>query len=379
VAKPTQDSKPKPPAAPPTYVKDAEGIAKAWGLKLYDPSRWKMLVKQLDAVRAAMKAPGFPPKIKSKGYERAAIMAFAMERVEVHKNLREFVVHENRIATDTPSAPRRQPAAGDLPEQSDPAGQDLFDAPESFEASLLLWKDKVVNPEKWLMSPIQQWQLKEVKKRWPELFEFPTNASGTTDAGVNIEGGLRGVANWIRNNYSGRLSRLPSHTDISNWTKGEYLPHGCRENFPASDANNSRYKTHAVTAWVEKYLVKADSAQALPMSVLDDRQRKEKADADMAEMAAEAQRKKLSGMYVLTETAERTATAIGIAVRTLTREALERALPKRFGDKLAARFPEQHAALKEELVADCVAVFTDWQRLAQARIEELLAQARQEN
>ena len=48
--------------------------------------------------------------------------------------------------------------------------------------------------------------------------------SGFTGS-VNIEGGYRGVANWIRNNYHGRLSRVPSHTDIQDWNKGERLNH----------------------------------------------------------------------------------------------------------------------------------------------------------
>ena len=393
-----QDSKPKTqdpkPKTPPTWVKDADGIAKAWGMKLYEQR--KMMVKQLDAVRAAIKDAGFPVKVKGKGYDRAAVMAFAMERVEMHQSQRKFVLSLESKALSQKAAtqdarPKTQDPRRDLPEQDEPANGELFEN-TGFEATLDLWQDKLNFPMKWQESPLQNWQMKHLQKHRPHLFEKDDAGAVISSAeSENIEGGYRGVAGWIRNNYQGRLSRLPNHTDIVNWSRGEYLPAGCRENFPASEANNSRYKTALVVAWVEKYIIKAETGQALPLTGLDDRQRKEKADADLAEMAAEAQRKKLSGLYVLTETAERTGTAIGIALRTLTREALERALPKRFAEKVSSfKFqvssgettglpPEAVVTLKEQLLADCVAVFTDWQRQAQARLDELLKQAQMEN
>lgn len=261
----------------PVYVKDDAGIAKAWGLRLYEQR--KMAVKQLESVRAVLNRPDFPAKIKGKGWDRAAVIQWGMARVEVHSSGRKFVLNPETLKPETLKAAGKQPSSiihppssPQLPEQETPA-EDLFGpAAESYETSLLLWKDKVVNPQNWLMAPIQQWQLKEVKKRWPEMFELSSPALAT---GENIEGGFRGVANWIRNNYAGRLARIPSHTDISNWTKGEYLPHGCRENFTASDANNSRYKTAQVTGWVEKYLVKHEAGQDLPLT-LDYRQAQEK-------------------------------------------------------------------------------------------------------
>lgn len=371
-----------------TWVKDAEGIAKAWGLKLYEQR--KMMVKQLDAVRAAIKVDGFPVKVKGKGYDRAAVMAFAMERVEVHQSQRKFVVVEKAARSGVwglgsgaeRTAQRAIPTSGELPPQDEPPSGELFEN-TGFEATLDLWQDKLNFPIKWQEAPLQNWQMKHLQKHRPHLFEKDDAGAVISSAeSENIEGGYRGVAGWIRNNYQGRLSRLPNHTDIVNWSRGEYLPAGCRENFPASEANNSRYKTAHVVAWVEKYIIKAETGQALPLTGLDDRQRKEKADADMAEMAADAERKRTSGLYVLTATAARTGTAIGIALRTLTREALEREIPKRFGERLGSGVwglgDDNVAAMKEQLLADCVAVFTDWQRRAQTRLDELVEQCQPE-
>jgi hypothetical protein len=364
-------------AKPPTqHVRDADGIGKAWGVEFYAQRKQRMT--QLEAIRKAMAESDFPAKIKGKGWMRADVVAWAMGRVELDDKSRSFKMVEQAKVAD---AARPTLDVGretkDMPPSDKPAEGELFEN-SGFEATLDLWQDKLNFPIKWQEAPLQNWQMKLLQKHRSQLFERDDGVQISAADSVNIEGGYRGVAGWIRNNYQGKLAKIPNHTDIVNWSRGQYLPHGCRENFPASEASNSRYKTDSVVAWVEKYIVSHESGQVLPITGLDDRQRKEKADADMAEMAADAERKRTSGLYVLTATAQRTGAAIGIALRTLTREAMERELVKRVGQKMEdGRWKmdgEMLAAFKEMLLAECVTVFTEWQRRAQTRMDELVEQ-----
>lgn len=217
---------------------------------------------------------------------------------------------------------------------------------------------------------IAMFEIRELREERPLLFAKETAKSS---ASSYVPGTLRTVAVWIANCVPGCN---PNHNDIGLWKKGRNLPSGCKESFPAKNTTNTHSRAEVV-AWCEKYLVKAASSTG--SGTLDDRQRREKAEADMAEMEAESQRKKLSGLYVLTETAERTGTAIGIAIRTITREAIERQIPKRCIDRFAyLKDDAERTKLSSEITADCIAVFTDWQRQAQSRLDELIAATKAE-
>jgi hypothetical protein len=206
---------------------------------------------------------------------------------------------------------------------------------------------------------IAKFEIDELRAERPHIFAKDV----TGFSAINITGGVRGVANFVRQNYPGLN---PSHMDIQDWIRGERLdclPVPCKDFFPAGEASGSgRFKTVEVRAWVEKYLLPKAGQPGTASPLLDDRRRKEKADADLAEMAAELERKRTSGLYVLTEVAQRTGTAIGIEMRTLTRDMMERHLVKRLSEKLPL----------DEATALGVSLFEDWQKQAAARMVEIM-------
>lgn len=226
------------------HFRDVESIAAAWGIKLYEQRPRKL--KQLAELRTITEHPQFPAKVKGKGWPRAAVVQFGMEWVSVDANKREFRLLAQEKAKPKPPEPQ------ELPEQPKPPEGDLFPQDKSaFERSLDMWQEKLENPEKWIPSPIQKWQLDLLRQHRPQLFASSERSEATIQAeSENISGGVRGVANWIRNNYP---HVAVDHVKVQRWQRGEYLPPGCKENFPASDASGSgRFKTAEVTAWVDR-------------------------------------------------------------------------------------------------------------------------------
>lgn len=258
-------------------IKDVEGIARVLGLELLAQRQRRL--KQLAALRELTQRADFPPRVKGL-WPRAAVIEFARKFVTVSKSKREFTVRAEdggwRMEDGAKPSRRlesRPRSADELPAQNSPAEGELFGAAENgLEASLDLWEEKLKQPIKWAGDPIQLWQIKQLEKHRPWLFNTVVDAGGE-----NISGGQRGVAQWIRNNFNGVVC---NHSDIARWMKGEYLPHGCTENFPAYEAAG-RYKAAAVRAWVEKYLVKHTNGQELPLDT-DYRRLQEKLDYERA-------------------------------------------------------------------------------------------------
>ena len=365
------------------WLRDIEAIAAAMGLRLYD-QRPKRLA-QLAAVRALTESAGFPAKDKAKGYwPRAEVGAWLAERVEVAKGKREFALKAANRSQElgvkkaklTDSDAQRQ-AVGqklgvrsqepELPVQVNPAAEgDLFldESPaQKMERRLDLLEDKYFFPEKYPESKIAKFEIDELKRERPHLWQREAAAGG--DGGnENIGSSLQSVANWIRNNFPGTVC---NKVDISRWLHGEYLPAGCRENFPPPDEGN-RYKASLTRAWVEKYLVKPAVGQNLPM-VVDDRARKEKADADVAEMEAEELRRSLDKKWILREQALATGVAVVARLHKMVKAEEERNLPKLRRERLLALGVD----------AAVVAKFSEWDveqaRAVTDRREEAMAQA----
>lgn len=364
-------------------MRDIEAIAAAMGLRLYD-QRPKRLA-QLSAIRALTETAGFPAKDKAKGYwPRAAVGAWLAERVEVAKGKREFSVkaestrlreapaRQGKRLTDSEAqtkaeSGKRKAETPELPNQESPAAEgDLFldESPaQKMERRLDLLEDKYFFPEKYPESKIAKFEIDELKRERPHLWQREAAAGG--DGGnENIGSSLQSVANWIRNNFPGTVC---NKVDISRWLHGEYLPAGCRENFPPPDEGN-RYKASLTRAWVEKYLVKPATGQNLPM-VVDDRARKEKADADVAEMEAEELRRSLDKKWILREQALATGVAVVARLHKMVKAEEERNLPKLRREKLLALGVD----------AAVVAKFSEWDveqaRAVTDRREEAMAQA----
>ena len=320
------------PAPAPSWLKSVEAIAAAMGLRLYAQRPKK--IAQLAAVRALTAAPGFPAKVK--GYwPRAEVVEFIAARVEVCKKGREFkVVAAPRAKPETgnrkpeksgfksqvsalplvdstaqreavggkPETGNLKPENGELPPAKHPAGEDDLFFSESAEAKmnrrLDLLEDKYFFPEKYPESKIAKFEIDELKRERPWLWSKGGADGGAEAVSENISGGVRGVANHIRNNFPGVIC---DHMSISRWLRGEYLPPGCKENFPPADEGN-RYKAALVKVWVEKYLVKPLHGQNLPVTVADPRSRQEAADAAISELKLQQMQRATSEKHMETAT-----------------------------------------------------------------------------
>lgn len=155
--------------------------------------------------------------------------------------------------------------SGGLPHQDKPPLGELFQE-SGFEQTLDLWQDKLENPLKWQESPIQLWQLKELQRRRPQLFDKKAPGQSAINAGgaaTNIGGGQDGVAGWINNNYPGQVV---NQMTIHRWLKGEMLPPGCKENFPPAEGRGT-WKTDKVRGWCELFLPKQATQQGLAITL----------------------------------------------------------------------------------------------------------------
>lgn len=235
-----------------------------------------------------------------------------------------------------------------LPHQDKPAEGELFQE-SGFEQTLDLWQDKLENPLKWQEAPIQLWQLKELQRRRPELFDKKPpggsgpNASGATATATNIGGGQDGVAGWINNNYPGQVV---NQMTICRWLKGEMLPPGCKENFPPAEGRGS-WKTDKVRAWCDTYLPKQATQQGLAITLqaaLD----QEKLDAiEHNKWQREMERRRDDANYL--SIAEALALMHEFYRAMFQRiDATEKTWPKSFGEMVATvASPEQVASLTE--------------------------------
>jgi len=326
-------------------LKNAEAVAAAIGLQLYDAKlRWKQRVAQLDTVRAAIARADFPQK-KAKGFPRAEVMAWIAECVELHQGGRKFVIHDLplRVADS-----KEQKASGDLPVQAVPAAVDLFEpASAQFEKTLDLWEDKLSNPEKWLATPIQLWQMRQLEKHRPHLFKNAA-APGVTDNETDeFQGGLEAVAAFIQLKFPGvNCNKM----DISRWRHGKFLPDGCSEPFPPShqSGRNSKKK---IEAWVVRYLKTNATDQNIPGVVdnLDYERLQKKLNFERAQAEYEVWKQSESKKFMLVTDHESSLRNFGAIVWSRFCKVVERDLIHGLREKCKATLPPD---LCEIVIAD---------------------------
>ena len=386
------------------WLKNVEAIGAVLGLKFYAP-RQKKRLQQLEDLRAVTACHDFPPKDKAKGYwPRQAVVTWLQTNVKLAGNKRSFALVEcdggrgtcDKGSTGLASSPdtRHTPLpAGDLPPQANaPSGgeDDLFgetSAAEKYKARLRFNLDIYLNPH---LHPTASGGV--MKLRGDEIKELkaagmlPAVAAENEDeylVGPNITGGFRGMAGYILNNFK----LLVSHTSIQNWVIGNTLPDGCRENFPAPEARGSnRWKKALVDPWIIKYLRPGSQQPGLTgTTVLDDRSRKEKADADVAEMEADLMRRQLSTKYLETVTVEGFIEGFGTwigqqqdkfiegthGVRRIVRTVLETILQ-------GSVTPEQLAIIDTQLLASLAAGNDEMKVAAGHQAGDLLSQLKKE-
>src|SRR6185369_81627 len=180
---------------------------------------------------------------------------------------------------------------------------ELFAGLESgFEATLDQWEDKLKFPDKWVQAPIQLWQLKLLQKHRPHLFQAEeadgtagTHGSTGPEDGINLGGGVRGVANYINRNYPW----VPCHhMRVQRWITSDELPSGCREPFPASYDGAGRWRKAQVDAWVVRYFPRPAQGQELAVNIDSYREQMERRRLDHEEWVRQQERAAADKNYV---------------------------------------------------------------------------------
>lgn len=287
------------------YIKDKSGIAVACGLALPPAGKktaranklraaaWAVVASWIDANEKLKvknekgeggSLPPFPAKAPNGMWVRKDVEKWNGERIKNEKLKVKNGKGNGNAGDGSPSGGKlRQVAAlQELPAQDAPADGELFpDGGGGFEKLLDQWQEKMQNPDNWLESPIQKWQLEQLRQKRPWLFgggeayrgdRSPDGESGDgsphsrDDGGAEIYGGQQGVANWLNLNFQGRINTESGFVNamaISRWLQMQNLPSGCKTGFPPPHGSGRFYKAQ-VRAWAERWIVRAGLAQSLP-------------------------------------------------------------------------------------------------------------------
>lgn len=355
----------------PTHCKNLDAVCAALGIKL--PQQRPRALRIRDQVAAWTRGenvptgiPVFPAKVK--GYwpyvkvvewgVAAGVTAAGKDKWELKpapkvqgKQGSGFRVETSNLkpSTSTPN----------LPPAEKPAEGELFN-PEStgFEQTLDLWQDKLENPLKWQEAPIQKWQITELKRQRPELFE--TKASGAVAGdSENIGGGQDGVAAWINLHFPGHAVHQMM---VSRWVNGKELPPGCAELFPASE-RSGRFKTADVRSWCEKYLPKSMLQPGLAMTLQAALDQEKLDEIQHNQWQREMERRADDRNYVRRDAVWGLITEFARAMFSRV-DATERTWPKQFAERLQG-FRVQGSGsetfnLQPETVAALVDAFRAW-------------------
>lgn len=337
------------------FCRNARAIAAAWGLSVLNQRHRREL--QLVPVIAATRRPDFPKKQKP-GWLRSEVVAWGMVHVKVSKDKRTITLVEGMAGKETAGGQPRQREFG--------FEEKLTRFSPDYQKRLIGLYDKWLNPNSVLDKSLTRSEHVELERAG--LIE-------TVDPEIEgdfFTGGVRGVANHIRNNFPGVIC---NHMDISRWLRGNYLPPGCTENFPGPNERGA-YSQMLVHPWVERYLKKTATGLSLPLTE-DPRQALELLELETKREEFRVWKQEHSDKYLLTETANRTGAAIGTVARNSTREAVEKQLPKRFLSGLAEIVPAEGVRLNlgKKLRSDCATVFNEWQSQFTGRLVELMQRA----
>ena len=273
-----QDAGPKTPSA--RFLRDARAIARAWGCAVLEQRNRRQ--EQLAPVRAACGREDFPKK-QARGWLRDEVMALGAAWVEVSKDKRTIKIKEH----PTPNSELRTPNSGngDLPIQPEDlnGGQkSLFNfTTEELRAAHILALKRIYAEGTRRLSPEE--------KRMIGV-QVTDDDEGTDEIG----GGHEGIAEAIRREF-----KVECHKSyVSDWLKGKRYPCPGSPPMPASHRSGF-HKKSLVFPWYRQHVLKTDTGMDLPLHNADHRSRREKAEADMAEMAAELKRRESNNKWML--------------------------------------------------------------------------------
>ena len=217
-------------------------VADAIGLRLYAKRR-KEYAGQIDMVRKLSALADFPKPEKvgvgalAKMLLRSDVVSWASKRLKLTKDRRGFSIIET----------------GDLPPQDNSANGQLFDAEPNFEKSLDLWQDKLVNPDKWLASPIQSWQMKRLQEYRPYLFKLSDKDSAADGEVFPKYSTLARLPSFYKKRWPEHNLRL-SRQQINHWQRGVGIPSSAPFH-PQGHDSAGRYLLAECFEWFEKWIL----------------------------------------------------------------------------------------------------------------------------
>ena len=289
---------------PPTYCRNAEEIAAAVGIKLL--AQRNRRAQQLAEIRAWTKneklppgAPPFPVAQRNGYWLRKEVVAWGATRAETGNRKPEKGNGKHR----TPNIEHRtsNERDGELPPQPDAPAGELFESKaQQYQRRLDFLEDKFLNPQNYPESKIAKFEIDELRQNRPQIFaklepESESAKMGGGPATKNIGGGHRGVALYVRNNYPWISC---NHMTVQRWVTGEYLPPGCRENFPPADASGHRWLRAEVDAWLTRYCPQSPQGQSLPLNIVELRDQAEKEEIEHQRWLREAERQATDKNYI---------------------------------------------------------------------------------
>ena len=257
-----------------TFAKNAEGLARAFGLNL-SPRKRKA---SLAIVQGWTNDPSFPKKGKQ-GWKIAEVEAWRGKR------------EEGRGAGKQPPSPLSALPASDLPATGDPGREpaDLFLSPsEALKGRLDLHQERYRHPAAFERT-LAKFEIDELRQYRPEIWggaaKPPEREEGREESGdvkgdgrdgslsplsplpasLPMVGSQVELAAHLARHFAGRLMIDLSEQMISNWKRGENLPDGAP--LPPPKIGN-RIDAQAWAEWIERHVVPRHGVQVSAQGVL---------------------------------------------------------------------------------------------------------------
>jgi hypothetical protein len=360
-----------------TYLRDAKAVALAIGLKLYDPSKRKMLADQMEAVRLIMQVREgvtfreFPKSVKTKGgtmWPRAEVVAWAEANLKLSKDKRTF---DLKPAAEKAESGKRKPEGANAEPITELEVQaKIRHFPPDYQKRLLGLYSKWLNPT-------DGKSLTRDEKK--ELIQ-----AGIIQEAFQGKAGPVDVPDYCSQSEFARLASELYNVPVYPMQVSRAIN---EEGMPGRMSNQS-IKTSLALPWWEQNKVRkeiGDQGNLFSRTAAAELEIKE-ANARRARMEADEVERATSNKWVLAEVHERTLTAAGIEARNTARDAFERNLPKVFASGLDAvlqNLKPETGNLKDALLAklrtDCVSVFNAWQAQTVAAVENMIQQTKPQN
>jgi hypothetical protein len=282
------------------FIKDKRGLLAACGVKpLAQRNRFAKQIEMVNDWIAGKNLPAGCPPLPLKEKKNGCWLRGKVEKWNAARQTLKIEPprHQGTKGKAVSGVtPKTAPVTDALPIQENMADdRELFDSPEEqykrrlqFNLDIYLNPDKHRNPMTGAVIKLKDSEVKELRDAGmlPRLER--------EEAHEQIGGGLRGVSGYIRNHFKGTVC---SHTDIKNWCRGDYLPGGCKENFPAPD-DGGRFLRSTVDPWVEKHLVKRSALQALDFDPIHERELHERAKREFEDWEMQQKRRSEDNNYI---------------------------------------------------------------------------------